>query len=309
LSLAAVDLNLLVILRALLEEGNVTHAGERVGMSQPAMSVALGRLRRHYKDEILIRTGRDYELTPLARSLLPVVRETLRLVGEALDPGSGFDPAASDRTFSVALSDYAVTVLSEPLLGRIHERSPGVGIRLRPIPPDMHESDHGLLVHDLLIGPPGYGFPGRHEVLFRDRFVCVVDPANPRLKDGALSPADLSELPHAAAVFGNEHVTPADLVMDRLGIVRRVRVSTVGLLSLPFVVAGTDLVALVPEKLARRVEATAGIAVAEPPFGDLLLVEAAWWHPTRIGDPALCWLRGVLREVASGIAPCRDPAP
>src|SRR5580698_2886314 len=90
MAIGGVDLNLLVTLRALLEEGNVTHAGERVGMSQPAMSIALGRLRRHYKDELLVRAGRDYSLTPLAKSLLPSVQESLRLIDVALELSDGF---------------------------------------------------------------------------------------------------------------------------------------------------------------------------------------------------------------------------
>jgi DNA-binding transcriptional LysR family regulator len=301
-AIGGVDLNLLVTLRALLEEGNVTHAGERVGMSQPAMSIALGRLRRHYKDELLVRCGRDYSLTPLAKSLLPSVQESLRLIDAALELSDGFSPATSDRTFSIVLSDYSIMVLIEPLLRRVHEQAPGVRLELSPIPADMQESDRGLLQHDLLIGPLGFRFLGRSEVVFRDRFVCIMDPANPRLRGSAgppwLSLADLGELPHASATFGHAGLNPAERALDELGVHRNVQVTTVGWLSLPFVVAGTDLVAVVPERLARRVAAAAGVAVAEPPFGRVELVEAAWWHPTRTGDPAQSWLRGVLAEAA-----------
>jgi len=303
-AIGGVDLNLLVTLRALLEEGNVTHAGERVGMSQPAMSIALGRLRRHYKDELLVRAGRDYSLTPLAKSLLPSVQESLRLIDVALELSDGFSPATSDRTFSIVLSDYSIMVLIEPLLRRVHEQAPGVRLELSPIPADMQESDRGLLQHDLLIGPLGFRFLGRSEVVFRDRFVCIVDPGNPRLRDGWLSLADLGELPHAGATFGHAGLNPAERALDDLGVHRNVQVSTVGWLSLPFVVAGTDLVAVVPERLARRVAAAAGVVIAEPPFGRVELVEAAWWHPTRTADPAQDWLRGVLAEAAQSL-----PAP
>jgi DNA-binding transcriptional LysR family regulator len=303
-AIGGVDLNLLVTLRALLEEGNVTHAGERVGMSQPAMSIALGRLRRHYKDELLVRSGRDYSLTPLAKSLLPSVQESLRLIDAALELSGGFSPATSDRTFSIVLSDYSIMVLIEPLLRRVHEQAPGVRLELSPIPSDMQESDRGLLQHDLLIGPLGFRFLGRSEVVFRDRFVCIVDPGNPRLQDGWLSLAGLGELPHAAATFGHAGLNPAERALAELGVHRNVQVTTVGWLSLPFVVAGTDLVAVVPERLARRVATAAGVVVAEPPFGRVELVEAAWWHPTRTADPAQDWLRAVLAEAAQSL-----PAP
>jgi DNA-binding transcriptional LysR family regulator len=302
-AIGGVDLNLLVTLRALLEEGNVTHAGERVGMSQPAMSIALGRLRRHYKDELLVRCGRGYSLTPLAKSLLPSVQESLRLIDAALELSDGFSPATSDRTFSIVLSDYSIMVLIEPLLRRVHEQAPGVRLELSPIPADMQESDRGLLQHDLLIGPLGFRFLGRSEVVFRDRFVCIMDPGNPRLRDGRLSLADLGELPHAAATFGHGGLNPAERALDELGVRRKVQVTTVGWLSLPFVVAGTDLVAVVPERLARRVVAAAGVAIAEPPFGRVELVEAAWWHPMRTADPALAWLRGILADVAESLQP------
>lgn len=298
-----VDLNLLVTLRALLEEENVTHAGARLGLSQPSMSIALGRLRRHYKDELLVRDGRGYCLTPLAKALLPSVTESLRLVDTAFGRTETFVPAKSDQVFSITLSDYAITVLIEPLLRRVHEEAPMTGLQLFPIPPDMVETDRGLRDHDLLVAPVGFAFPGESEIIFRDRFVCIVDPANPLLRDGWLSLADLGALPHAVASFGHRGLNPAERALEELGVRRRVQVQVVGWLPVPFVVAGTDLVAIVPERLARRVAEPAGVLVVEPPFGNVELIEAAWWHPTRSDDPALCWLRGILRDTAAGLAP------
>jgi DNA-binding transcriptional LysR family regulator len=301
MALGGVDLNLLVTLRALLEEGNVTHAGARLGMSQPSMSIALGRLRRHYKDELLVRDGRGYCLTPLARALLPSVTESLRLVDSAFGNAEAFVPAKSDRVFSITLSDYSITVLIEPLLRRAGEEAPMVGLELSPIPPDMSETNRGLREHDLLIGPMGFAFPGESEILFRDRFVCVVDPSNPLLRDGWLSLEDLGSLPHATATFGHSKPNPAERVLEELGVRRHVQVTVSGWLPLPFVVAGTDLVAIVPERLARRVAEPAGVVVAEPPFGHVELIEAVWWHPARTSDPGLAWLRTTLREVAESL--------
>jgi DNA-binding transcriptional LysR family regulator len=298
MALGSVDLNLLVVLHLLLEEGNVTHAGMRVGMSQPAMSSALGRLRRHYKDELLVRSGSGYSLTPLARSLLPSVQESMRLIGRALDPGEGYEPATSARQFSLALSDYSIAVLSEPLLRRVRELAPGVRLELWPIALSIQEADRGLLQHDLLIAPVGFRSGGQPEVIFRDRLVCVVDPGNPRLRDGRLSLEDLGALPHAAATLPHAELDPVGQVLEELGVARQVRVTTAGWLPLPFVVAGTDLVAAVPERLARQMAGAARVVVAEPPFGRVELAEAAWWHPMRAADPALAWLHAILTEVA-----------
>ena len=137
----------------------------------------------------------------------------------------------------------------------------------------MHVSDRGLLRYDILVGPLGCGFPGQSAVLFHDRFVCVTDPAHERLSGGGLSLEDFQDLPHAVANFG-PNLTPLDRALSAKGIRQNPRVSSVGWLSLPFVVAGTDLVAVLPELLARRVADVARVTIVEPPFGDVDIVEA-----------------------------------
>jgi DNA-binding transcriptional LysR family regulator len=299
---SSVDLNLLMVLAALLEERNLTRAGERVNMSQPTMSSSLARLRRHFGDALLVRHGRQYRLTPLAERLLPDIRDAVRQVERTLDGRPGFDPGTSTRTFSLAMSDYAVTVLVKPLMRRAAELAPGVGLEVKPIPPDALESDRALLQHDLLIAPMTHEFPGECEEIFRDRFVCITDPANPLLADGRLTLDDLGTLPHAAPALGpQDALNPAERALDDPHVPWRVQVSTVGWLPVPFAVAGTDLVAIVPERLARRVAAKAGVAVCEPPFGNAELIEAAWWHPTRSDNPALRWLRRIVTEAASAL--------
>src|SRR5439155_13236857 len=134
-------------------------------------SGALGRLRRHFKDDLLVRVGREYELTPLARELLPSARESLRLVEFALGLTRDFDPAASERTFRFALSDYAITVINRPLMSLVQELAPQVKIDFGPIPDDFHLSGNALLAYEFLVAPLGYGFRGDSEVLVRHRFV------------------------------------------------------------------------------------------------------------------------------------------
>lgn len=299
---SSIDLNLLVTLAAMLEERNLTRAGDKTSMSQPAMSGALARLRSHFGDELLIREGRQYQLTPFAQRLLPDVRAALAQVERTLNARQPFDPATSSRTFSLVLSDYAVSVLVDPLLRIVHDAASGIGLRLNPIPPDMEENDRGLLQNDLLIAPAGYRFPGESEAVFRDRYVCIADPANPRLRDGRLSLEDIGALPHAVPTFGqSEHPSAADRALEKLQVPRHVQVATEGWMSLPFVVPGTDLVAIIPERLARRVAAAVGVTVCELPFGTVELVENAWWHPTRTVDPALRWLRTTVAAVSASL--------
>ena len=121
---------------------------------------------------------------------------------------------------------------------------------------------------------------------------------NPRLRNGRLTLEDLSVLPHAAARLPHAEEDPVQDALDRLGITPRVVLTTAAWLPIPFRVADSDMVAIVPERLARRLASAAGVAVIEPPFGQVDLVEAAWWHPMRATDPALTWLRGVLSAAA-----------
>ncbi len=153
-------------------------------------------------------------------------------------------------------------------------------------------------MHDLLIGPVGFDFPGRHTELFRDRLVCVVDPVASGLAGPALSLEDLSRLPHAEPAFAPGQPTPVDRVLDEAGITRRVRITMFGWLSVPFALAGTEMVAIMPERMARLAVRSAPLAILEPPFGRVELVEAAYWQPSRTDDPAVRWLLATLKEAA-----------
>jgi DNA-binding transcriptional LysR family regulator len=302
MALGGIDLNLLVVLQALLEEGNVTRAGVRLGMPQPAVSNALARLRRHYRDELLVRAGNGYELTPLARSLLPAVRESAQRAGRTLCAGRGGQPPAGDRVFSISLSDYAMTVFGEPLLRRVHELAPDAGLRMRLATRDMADGDRGLLGYDLLIAPPRPASGEQPEVVVRDRIVYVADPGNPRLRDGRLTADDLAALPHASVRLPDPASDAAAAALLRRGIRPDVAVITAGWLPLPFLIAGTDMVAAVPGRLALRLSAAAGVVIVEHPFSPVELVEAAWWHPLHATDPGLTWLRGLVTEVAAPLA-------
>lgn len=163
-------------------------------------------------------------------------------------------------------------------------------------------------MHDLLIGPVGFDFPGRHTELFSDRLVCVVDPVASGLAGPALSMADLIRLPHAEPSFAPGQPTPVDRLLDERGIRRQVRVTVFGWLSVPFVLTGTEMVAIMPERMARLAIRSAPLAILEPPFGLVELVEAAYWHPSRTDDPAVRWLLKTLREAARGLLPMRQAA-
>ena len=166
------------------------------------------------------------------------------------------------------MSDYAIAVVHEPLVVRINELAPGVRLSIDPMTPQTRTSDRVLLDYDALVAPLGFGFAGESRPLWQDRMVCLVDRRNSRLQDGGLTLQDLRALPHAVAWFGPGTLTPVDRVFGELGIERRIEVMLTGWLALPFVLEGTDLVAVVPERLARiHTEAGPALVQVEPPFG------------------------------------------
>ena len=302
--LREVDANLLLSLHALLEEKNLTHAGERMTMSQPAMSGALARLRKHFDDELLVRVGRGFELSPLAEQLKPSVADAVEAAEALLGNQRDFDPSSSTRRFSVSMSEYAMTVLSEPLIRHLREQAPGCSLALDPVDVGPGQFETQLLRRDLIIGPLGFEFPGRTQPVFTDHLVCVVDESNPRLKKGALTVEDLQEMPHAVAAFGaaGDRRRPLEVAMDAAGVVdRNVLVQVTSLLVLPFAVSGTDMCAFVPSRLARRSAGILGLTVADTPLEPVRITEAAHWHPRRDSEPAVVWLRQLLYDVAVSV--------
>jgi len=292
------DLNLVVVLEALLAERNLTRAGERVGMTQPAVSSALTRLRELYHDPLLEREGRGFVLTPRAESLIPVVAECMVEVQRTFDVLPDFDPATSTRTFLVSASDYVLSEITSPLLSLLAREAPLTSIEFDPLPVEATVTPVDLLRRDLMIVGTGRGVPGKRASLFSDRFVCVVDQNNPALRDGELSLEALARLAHVRSVFGPQVSTHVDDMLSAADIAPRVALTVQGFLPVPFAIAGTPWVGWVPERTAMRYADSLGLVIAKTPIKPSVLVEAAHWHPSKSADPSLQWLVRQLRATA-----------
>lgn len=298
--LRSVDANLLLPLHALLQEGNITYAGHRLSMSQSAMSGALTRLRKHFGDDLLVRTGRGFTLTPLGERLRPVVAEAIETADALLGSPRTFDPVASGKRFSLSLSEYAMTVLSKPLTSLLSERAPGCTVVFDSIPMTREQYDRMLMRRDLVIVPLHFALPGRAQPLFTDELACVVARENPCLRNGALTLDDLQELPHAVAEFlpSDDPPLPVEAELLRNGIRRSVLVQVTSSLSLLHAVAGTGMCGFVPRRLAQRCLTMLDLVIAETPLAPVPITEAVHWHPRRDDDPAGVWLRRLLHQVA-----------
>ncbi len=307
MDLPSIDLNLLVALHALLAERNVTRAGESIGLSQPAMSAALGRLRRHFGDELLSRDGQRFVLTPLAVSLLEQSEVALRYVEHAFAARPTFDAGSSTREFNLVMSDYALTVLGGPLMQLLEQRAPGVRLRIRPI--DLAAVDDAaatLRSVDIMVLPHGYleDFPSTE--LYRDRWVCVAAAENESLGE-LVSPEELGRLRWIMTYDRPTQFTPADHHLKLAGIDRKIDVVVENFLALPFLVAGTQRVAVLQARLADKLRPSTG--VRSIPLGVDLpeLVEAMWWHPSKTSDPGQRWLQLLLVDAAAMLGQPADP--
>jgi len=297
-TLSALDLNLLVYLQALLEERSVTRAGERLAISQPAMSQALRRLRRHFDDELLVRNGRCYELSALAQSLQDEVMLTCRLAARIFAAQATFDPAVADREFTLLATDQSVAVLGPSLSSALTGVGPGVRVQLRHIGVgDVARLDDVMRGADGFIAPHSImsGYPCVE--LYRDGWVTVADPANSVLgRRPELTMPDLGLLRWVVAY----HNPPRDTAL----IVRELNSHnldpTVDIVldsfqSIPFFVTGTDRIACLPAKLADRLAPLADLVTRPLPFPTAPLAEALWWHPTRDQDAGHIWMRTLMQ--------------
>ncbi|MET9824984.1 LysR family transcriptional regulator [Streptomyces sp. NPDC006349] len=297
MNLARLDLNLVVALRALLEERNVTRAGQRVGLSQPAMSAALSRLRRHFDDDLLARVGGHYELTALGRVLLDRTSTAYDVLERLFSSQAEFDPAEESREFTLVASDYAVSVFGAELARVVHEEAPGIRLRFAQTPPTVVDDTATLLsAVDGLLMPHGVisGFPATD--LYDDRWVFVVADDHPSVSN-RLTRQDLADLPWVT--YQRTYDAPAVRQLGMLGVEPRAEVSVDSFQLLPLLVAGTRRIAMVQSRLARLLAPIAPVRVVEPPYEAVPLQEALWWHPVHTHDAAHLWLRETAARVGA----------
>lgn len=303
--LVNLDLNLLVTLDVLLRERNVTRAAEQLGCSQPTVSAALARLRRHFGDELLHRTGGRYELTPLAVQVAARTPPAVDGVRRVFDVRAEFDPATVEREFTIITSDYAVAVLGPIVARLVAERAPGVRLRMQQTGP--HVVDHAaetLRTVDGVVLPHGFLADMPYTDLYEDRWVCVVARDNPAV-GARLSLAQLKEMPRVMLYHRPTAFAPAAQQLRMIGIEPRVEIVVDGFLQMPFLIAGSDRIALLQEQLARRIADASGVRVLDCPFEAVPLAEAFWWHPMYRSDVAHGWLRELLMEAAAELKTAR----
>lgn len=290
------DLNLLVAFDVLMETRSVSRAAEHMHLSQPAMSAALGRLREYFGDDLLVLQGKRMFPTAYAESLVPMVHDTLRRVDALITTSTAFDPATSQRTFRIIASDYITAAVIAPLVRRLASEAPE--IRLEAIvPTDGSAELISQGAFDLMITPEEFISPGHPaELLFEEQHVIVGWDKNPLL----LSPVteeDMMAAGHVGVQMGNLRTRVfADAMMEKLGKFRQMEVTASSFTIVPWLVIETPRLALMHERLARRMATMFPLAIAPIPFPFPAMRQMMQFNQARASDEGLIWLRTQLRQ-------------
>lgn len=289
------DLNLLVALDAMLTEGSISRAAERMHLSQSAMSNSLSRLRDYFDDQLLVQVGRQMELTPRAEALKDAVRDVLVRIDTSIAMQPHFDPANSDREFLLFVSDYTTQTLMPHLLALAHQQSSTVRFQLLPqVDQPQRSLERGEA--DLLLIPQIYCSPDHPtEPLFDEEFVCVVWSGG-RYAQGGLSFEQYVAAGHVVTQPAGAQASVEGWFVKHHGTVRRIEVTTYSFAAAAHLVIGTDRIATVHARLARQAQRVLPIVLLPPPMAVPHMQQAMQWHKYRTQDPGLMWLRGLLHE-------------
>lgn len=300
------DLNLLVALDVLLEECSVSRAAQRLNLGQSATSAALGRLREHFQDPLLVPLGRGLEPSALARQLAPKVREVLSLAGELVEASVGFDPANCDRRFILVASDYVSATLMPGLSRTLARLAPEASLVVRdlPLPRDGDVVAEALDYRrsDLVIVPqPRVNPRYRHASLIDDELCCIVC-AQASANRHHLSLADYCAAGHVVREFTDgQNLSLDSQHLREIGIERRVDVSVPSFALMAEFVVGTPRIATLFRRQAEALARRYPLQVLPSPIAFAGASQVLQWHPQQAADPALAWLRQLLTEQAHAL--------
>jgi DNA-binding transcriptional LysR family regulator len=290
------DLNLLVALQALLEEESVGGAARSVGLSQPAMSHALSRLRSLLGDSLLVRVGAGMQLTVRAEELRNPVRDVLERVQELL-AGDTFDPAVTERTFRICVADNASDLLLPPLLTRLQQAAPKIRLEIQPWRERATDPAELARAVDAAVACFPDSFAGFYrQRLFRDRDACAVRQSH-RATRRISKLEQFLNWKHVAVKPQGLYEDPVDIWLKQEGFRRNVVLTVPHYLQALHVVARSDLIAVVPERLIRAYASPLKVRAMPVPL-DVGSFDEYLLHPARTHTDAGCvWLRSVLKDI------------
>lgn len=303
-NLAGIDLNLLVVLDALLAERHVSRAAIRLNKSQPTVSHALGRLRHLLDDPLLVRHGGALQPTMRALEIAPRLAEALERMHDLLAP-SGFHPATARRSFRLAMSDYGATVVLPRLLPLLRRRAPGIDLQVSQAGREAMAAQVMDGEVDIAIGVfHALDKAFRRQRLFEEDYACLAD-ASLLGKAAGMDIGAYLQRPHALVALRADVESEIDVALAAAGHKRRIALVLPHWGVAPGLIAGTDLVLTIARRLHPAVPAASGLAAFEPPFAIPSFAFQQIWHRRRDGDAAHQW----LRETIAGLFESRQRLP
>ena len=293
------DLNLLIALNILLEEKSVSRSAERLHLSQPAASAALGRLREYFNDDLLVLHGKRMIPTSYAQSLVPDVTRILAQVDDLISMSAAFDPQQSERLFRVMASDYITSVVINPIVAKLRQTAPGIALDIRmPEEELQNEFERGEI--DLALVPEAY-LSENHpaELLFEETHVVVGCETN-RAFDEQISLDTFFELSHIVVLLGPSRLPSfAYENLIELGHLRKIDVYAPLFSAVPWMLIGTNRIAVLQERLARTFASMLPIKIAPLPMNFPLMRVMMQCHSARVTDQGQVWLSEQLHATAN----------
>ncbi|MBO6895448.1 MAG: LysR family transcriptional regulator [Roseibium sp.] len=306
MNFATFDLNLLRVLDALFREGTTVKAGERLSMSQSAVSGALSRLRHGLGDPLFVRQGNRMIATDYAVSLQEPVREELERLESILTPPAAFDPGSSKGTFRIAASDFFAELLMPPLGDLLHRKAPGLRAQLVDLVPHDYVASLERRNADIAL-IPDLKLPDwiNRAPLFHSPFHVIARAANPNISglvSGDIMPMELfCKLHHVLFSPEGNLAAMGDAALEKVGRKRQVAMTVPVFSGVCRAVSESDLIALVPAQLATKVAASFNLRVFEPPMQIDPALIVGIWHKRSDTTPMSIWMRDQVFDLMKGL--------
>ena len=305
-NLRGIDLNLLVVFDALMAERHVTRAAEHNGLSQPAMSKALNRLRHLLDDPLFERRDGRMEPTPRALELAGPIHGALADISRTLTQKGTLDPGQIVATARIATIDLYQTTLLPALVSALRRQAPGLDVHIRAI--ERHRLHDQLAMGDLdlAIAPPPAGMRDlRAEPLWKDHLVTLISADNtlprPMTLDGFAAAAHVVDAGHVRIGPDGQGISVVDSILTARGLRRRIAVILPHSAGIPFVVAATNLIATLPSRIVQDLAGIPNLRVVPAPLPQVEVSPHLIWHPRTQNSPLLMWLRSVIKEIAAAL--------
>lgn len=297
------DLNLLVIFNAVYEEKSLTRAGQKLHLTQPAISHSLNRLRSAFNNQLFIRHGHQMVPTPLAEKIKLHVQDILRLTEDMLTGLEAFNPNKSNRTFLIGVQDYPSLVVLPPLMAIINKTAPGINIKTS----HLRKEDRKIALEegklDIVIGvKQEFGTNINQQYLFSDREVCIMRKDHPNIGP-TLSLEQYSTAEFIGLSISEYEEQTIDIKLKEMGINRKIRLIVENEVTIPQLVAETDFIANVIELVAKPFATLLPVKILPLPIPINNIKFYQYWHARHQNDRAHMWLRQNIKNVCETINP------